>query len=150
MQHHAVNPDGPARPRQGCLPRAVARVIAAGAGARLVLALPGCCAAWSYAGLLLAIMVAFLWGVVVFRVTLVFLAAALGGTRPRISRGGVAGLGIVVAAIGAEAFLAMAGVATESVVATVLEVIAASWVVGCLVLVGRRWRQLPPADREAG
>ncbi|WP_431100588.1 hypothetical protein [Roseateles noduli] len=149
MQHHAVNTDVPARPRPGCLPRAVARVIAAGAGARLVLALPGCCAAWSYAGIFLAILAAFLWGVVVFRVTLVFLAAAAGGTRPRRSRAGVAALGVLVAAIGAEAFLAMAGVATEPVVAVVLEVIAASWVIGCVVLVGRRWRQPPMVDRDA-
>jgi hypothetical protein len=149
MQHHAVNPDTSAQPPQGGLPRTVARVVAAGAGARLVLALPGCCVAWSYPQLSLAIVGACLWGAVVFRVTLVFLAAAVDGTQPRVSRGGVAALGLVAAAIGAEAFLAIAEVASDPLVVTVLQVVAVSWTLGCAVLVGRRWRQSSTADRDA-
>ncbi|ANH69963.1 hypothetical protein [Mitsuaria sp. 7] len=148
MQHHAVNPDASAQPPQGGLPRTVARVVAAGAGARLVLALPGCCAAWSYPQLFLAMLGALVWGAVVFRVTAVFLAAAVDATRPRVSRATVAVLGLVVAAIGAEAFRALADVTSESVMAAALEVLAVSWIAGCVILVGRRWRQSPNADRN--
>lgn len=139
----------PAWPSKGGLPRTVARVIAAGAGARLVLALPGCCSAWSYTELSLAIVGALVWGAVVFRVTAVFLAAAVDGTRPRVSRAAVAVLGTLVAAIGAEAFLAIAALAPEPLVGTALAVTAVAWIACCVALVVHRWRRPATADRDA-
>ncbi len=141
--------DAPARPSASGLPRAVARVIAAGAGARLVLALPGCCPDWSYPALALAMMGAMVWSAVVFRVTAVFLASAMDGTRPRVSRAAVAVLGVLVAAIGAEAFLTLAAVAPEPLVGPALEVSAAAWIACCGVLVVHRWRQPATVDRDA-
>ncbi|WP_431260214.1 hypothetical protein ACQ86G_08700 [Roseateles chitinivorans] len=77
-----MSADAPAHPCRGRPFRTVARMIAAGAGARFVLMLPGCCAAWSYPTLVVALLGALAWGAVVFRVTLVFLAASVDGTRP--------------------------------------------------------------------
>ncbi|MFX1681640.1 hypothetical protein PV762_20675 [Mitsuaria sp. CC2] len=149
MQHHAVNADDAGRPSAPGLLRTAARVIAASAGARLVLALPGCCAAWSYPELFLAIMGAMLWGAVVLRVTAVFLAAAVDGTRPRVSRSAVALLGLVAAAIGAEAFWALAAAAPDALAGIALEVIAGAWIACCAVLVGHRWRQPAAPDPDA-
>lgn len=123
-------------------------MIAAGAGARFVLMLPGCCAAWSYPTLVVALLGALAWGAVVFRVTLVFLAAAVDGTRPRLSRAGVAVLGVVSAAIGAEAFWAMAAVAPEPLIGSALQVIAVAWVACCALLIRHRWRQPGTIDRD--
>ena len=140
--------DAHARPAAGGQPQTVARVIAAGAGARRVRALPGCCPDWPYPALAIAIMGALVWGAVVFRVTAAFLAAAMDGSRPRVSRAAVAVLGVLVAAIGAEAFLTLATAAPEPLVGPALEVSAAAWIACCGVLVVHRWRQPATADRD--
>ncbi|WP_431260215.1 hypothetical protein ACQ86G_08705 [Roseateles chitinivorans] len=56
-------------------------------------------------------------------------------------------LGFLSAAIGAEAFWAMAAVAPEPLIGSALQVIAVAWTACCALLIRHRWRQPGTVDR---
>lgn len=127
-----------------------AHAIAAAAAGRLLLELPRCCADGPYAWIFLAILGSLAWGAVVLWATSVFLAPPAGLARRATSRVGLALLGIVVAAIGAEAVWTLAAAVTQPLVGEALELVAVTWAAACAVLVRRRWRQLSATHRQAG
>jgi len=145
-----VNADATERPSMPVPARMSAHAIAAAAAGRLLLELPRCCADGPYAWLFLAILGSLAWGAVVLWATAAFLAPPVGPGRRATSRVGLALLGVVVAAIGAEAFWTLAAAVAQPLVGEVIELVAVSWTAACAVLIRRRWRQLSATHRQAG
>lgn len=121
-------------------------VIASLALSRLSLAAHGCCAAWSYAALLLLISTALLWSALCFGATSYLLAATAARATPAADRAErspwieTSLLAVLVAAVGGDALWALGDDAPLPGMAVLLHAGAVGWVGACglLLMRGRR------------
>ena len=122
--------------------RLAANVLAATLFARLVIILPGCCAAWSYGAIAVAIAAALVAAVCMFWATAIFLATPRDARHRSGARWLTGGLGAVVGAIGTEALWTVATYAPDPLLTRGLQAGAIVWAVCGAALIWRRARSI--------